>query len=220
LSNNTQRSSSLGPNLTSFLSENKNAQKALEAAKIGFDEIQFDYIRFPTDGNLKLIAYANLADRKKYEVLTEFFQFLASKKAKIGLPISVDLFGVTYDWYNNIERDLAIGQRVIDAVKYFDYLSPMIYPSHYASGYAGYKNPAKFPYQVVNKALRGGHRMIQKYTDEKITKSRPWLQAFNIGAVYDYNKIRAEIQAVDDNNASGWLLWNARNVYGAGLKKE
>ncbi len=195
-------------------------KKAIEAAQIGFDEVQFDYIRFPTDGNLKWISYANLNNRKKYEVLSDFFKFLKDNQKDIGVPISADLFGITYEWYSsaNFSRDLAIGQRLIDAVKYFDYLSPMIYPSHYASGYAGYKNPANFPYQVVNKALRNGHKMIKTHTKQSVSKSRPWLQAFNLGAVYDYHKIRAEIKAVNDNQASGWLLWNARNVYDQAFK--
>ncbi len=195
-------------------------KKAIEAARMGFDEVQFDYVRFPTDGRLSQIEYAHLDQRKKYEVLSDFFKFIHENQRKIGVPISIDLFGITYENYSEkqISRDFAIGQRVIDAVKYFDYLSPMIYPSHYASGYAGYKNPAKFPYQVVDKALREGHKTIKRYTDKPISKSRPWLQAFNLGAVYDYEKIRAQIRAADDNGTSGWILWNARNVYGQAVK--
>jgi len=194
-------------------------KKALEAAEIGFDEIQFDYIRFPSDGRLSLISYENLGNRKKYEIMTEFFEFLHDKKSEIGLPISADLFGVTYSRYADSDRDLAIGQRLVDAVKYFDYLSPMIYPSHYSTGHIGYSNPANFPYQVVNRAMEDGHDLIEKYTEEPVSKSRPWLQAFNIGAVYDSQKIKAQIRAVDENGGSGWILWNARNVYGVGLKR-
>lgn len=189
-------------------------KKAQESAKIGFDEVQFDYIRFPSDGRISQIHYSNLGEKKKYEVLEEFFSFLHKNKSSIGVPISADLFGVTYANYTNIKRNLAIGQRLIGAVEYFDYLSPMIYPSHYANGHMGYKNPANFPYQVVNKAMVDGHNMIKKHTDEPVSKTRPWLQAFNLGAKYNYQNIRAEIKAVDQNNASGWLLWSARNVYG------
>ncbi len=195
------------------------AKKALEAVKMGFDEVQFDYVRFPTDGNLKSISYYELGDKKKYEVLIDFFSFLQKQKKKLGVPISVDLFGITYANYSNISRDLMIGQRLIDAVKYFDYVSPMLYPSHYVSGYLGYKNPANFPYQVISKALYDGHNMIRRHTKQPITKTRPWLQSFNLGAIYDYGKIRAEIRAVEESGSSGWILWNARNVYGIGLNK-
>ena len=189
-------------------------KKAQESAKIGFDEIQFDYIRFPSDGIISQISYKDLGKKRKYQVMEEFFAFLNKNKSKIGVPISIDLFGANYAKYSNTGYDLSIGQRVIGAVKYFDYLSPMIYPSHYPSGHMGYKNPANFPYAVVHKSMYDGNKMIEDHTSESIKKSRPWLQAFNLGAKYDYQKIRDQIRAVDQNNASGWLLWSARNVYG------
>ena len=85
----------------------------------------------------------------------------------------------------------------------------MVYPSHYPSGYLGYKNPADYPYEVVYQAIKSG---VNKAVDKR-AHVRTWVQAFNIGAVYNADKIRAQIKASDDAGADGWVLWNAANRY-------
>jgi len=188
------------------------AAQAQEAKDIGFDEIQFDYIRFPSDGNIKNIAYANFpAGQNKFQMLESFYINLKDQLKGINIPLSIDLFGLTY-WQREDENyDLGIGQRLIDAGKYFDYISPMVYPSHYYSGIMGYDNPASHPYEIVNKAMSDGNDIISN--SSSTAQSRPWLQDFNMGAIYDANMIRKQIKACDDNGCSGWLLWNAGNKY-------
>ncbi|NCN07727.1 hypothetical protein GW933_03465 [Candidatus Falkowbacteria bacterium] len=202
--------------MTSEAVWNLVASEAIEAALIGFDEVQFDYIRFPSDGNIRQIQYHNFSDGdKRYQSIASFFKYLKTELKDLTIPLSLDLFGLTYQRHSNIEYDLNIGQRLVDAALYFDYISPMVYPSHYPAGFLSYSNPASHPYEVVNKALSEGN-VILASTTSAIAKTRPWLQDFDLGANYDTAMIRAQIKASDDNNASGWLLWNARNVYTTG----
>lgn len=194
--------------------------QAQEAAAIGFDEIQFDYIRFPSDGNIKNITYYNLPmGTKKFEALNTFYAYLKDNLKSINIPLSIDLFGLTYWQRSDPNYDLGIGQRLIDAGKYFDYISPMVYPSHYYSGIMGFTNPASHPYEIVNKAIKDGNIILQNSSSS--AQSRPWLQDFNMGATYNSEMIKKQIKACADNNCSGWLLWNASNRYTTGtLNKE
>ncbi|NBV43007.1 hypothetical protein EBR96_09615, partial [bacterium] len=98
------------------------------------------------------------------------------------------------------------------AAPYFDYICPMVYPSHYPTGFNGYSNPAEKPYEIVRFAMTHGvNRMKAAGQDPK--KLRPWLQDFNLGAVYDAQKIRAQIQATYDSGLEGWHIWDPRNKY-------
>jgi hypothetical protein len=188
--------------------------KARESIGIGFDEIQFDYIRFPSDGMISQIAYHNLPKGKqKHEAMTDFFEYLSAELTPYKTPISADIFGFTYI-RSQAENDLNIGQRVIDFAKYFDHLSPMVYPSHYPDGFLGIENPALEPYTIVNIASRDGNDLISRVPNSR-AQSRPWLQYFNLGALYDRNKIQAQINAVEAYPNSGWIFWNPRNQYEA-----
>jgi len=190
-----------------------SVEEAKEAIMLGYDEIQFDYIRFPSDGNTRQIKYFNLPEgRKKYEALTEFYKYADKELEETGCPISIDLFGLTYEIRNDPEYDLNIGQRLIDASLYFDYISPMVYPSHYPTGYLGLANPAANPYPVVKRAMIAGNQILSQATSTR-PQTRPWLQDFDIGANYTAELVRAQINAAEENNASGWLLWNPLNRY-------
>jgi len=192
------------------------ASEAKEAAMIGFDEVQFDYIRFPSDGNTNKIKYFNfVSGQKKYKTITQFFKYLKSELSDLTIPLSIDLFGLTYQRRSDLDYDLNIGQRLADAAPYFDFISPMVYPSHYPSGFLGLASPAAHPYEIVSKALTEGN-LILGNTTSSIASTRPWLQDFDLGADYNASMVRAQIQAADENQASGWLLWNARNVYTIG----
>ncbi|MFA6603211.1 MAG: putative glycoside hydrolase [Patescibacteria group bacterium] len=198
---------------------------AEEAAAAGFDEIQFDYIRFPSDGDLSTIVYDVYDGRTpKAEVMRGFFRYLDHElRLKHNIRISVDLFGLVM-WQH--QTDMNIGQRLDAALPSFDYISPMVYPSHYPAGFNGYANPALYPYEVVYKNLVRGQEVPKKILADaaadagaevpKLATIRPWIQDFNMGAVYDAAKVRAQIKASMDGGASGWLLWNAANVYTAG----
>ncbi len=184
-----------------------NLKIAQHTIDLGFDEINFDYVRFPSDGNLAAAKFA-LDGRKKSEVMHDFFAFMYEHLKDEPAFISYDVFGLTMD---NNDFDLNIGQRAQDILPYADFVSPMIYPSHYPNGYAGYDNPAANPYGVIKKTMTLGQ---QHMTTSTVAAYRPWLQAFNIGATYDAQKIRDQIRAVEEQpKNAGWLLWNARNVY-------
>lgn len=190
-----------------------NLNIAQEAVALGFDEINFDYVRFPSDGDMKNIVL-NLNGQKKYEVMRDFFIFLNQHLSKEPVWISLDFFGLTTEAVG--ENDMSIGQRIVDAVNEVDYISPMMYPSHYYSGHLGFKNPAEHPAEVIENGMKLG----APFFENSRAQFRPWLQAFDVGAVYDAKKIRAQIDAVEKYTDAGWLLWNAANRYTkAGLKE-
>jgi len=182
---------------------------ALYSYKVGFDEINFDYIRYPSDGNMKDINYNLGSGETRADNIEKFFKFISTELKKVeNIPISADLFGLTTE----AKDDMGIGQVWEKALPYFDFLCPMVYPSHYPSGYSGYKNPALYPYEVINKALASGVVKTQAI-NQNIAKIRPWLQDFDLGATYTKEMIRAEIKAVYDNGLDSWMLWDPSNKY-------
>jgi hypothetical protein len=189
-----------------------NIAIAKDALDRGFDEVNFDYIRFPSDGNLRDMVFPFYDDvTPKEEILAGFFAKLREEtKDRI---ISADLFGLTSVNYD----DLGIGQVIESAYLNFDFVCPMMYPSHYAAGFLGYQNPAEFPGEVVEYSVASAARreniLRENQTEAKIGKLRPWLQDFDLGAEYNASMVRSEIDAAEMNGASGWLLWNAGNWY-------
>jgi len=184
-----------------------NLAIAKEAISFGFDEINFDYVRFPSDGDMSLVVYTN-GEKEKFEVMRDFYHFLNVNLASEPVWLSLDLFGFVMERHDGLN----IGQRLEDAVGEVDYISPMMYPSHYPAGYLGFANPAEYPAEVIENGLREG---LLFFTTSTRAKVRPWIQAFNLGAVYDADKIRAEIDAVEKYTDAGWMLWNASNRYTA-----
>lgn len=182
---------------------------AHDAYAEGFDEINFDYVRYPSDGNIKDINYHLAKGRTRADNLEAFFVYLHQEvKKDQNIPMSADLFGLTTESLD----DMGIGQVWEKALPNFDFLAPMVYPSHYPPGQDGFKNPAEHPYEIINKALIGAVNKT-KAKNEDIHKIRPWLQDFNLGAVYTKEMVRAEIKAVTDNGLSSWMLWDANNKY-------
>jgi hypothetical protein len=178
----------------------------------GFDEINFDYIRFPSDGNMQDIYFPwseeNVVtdpDLGKAEVLKEFFAYLDNELYKEGIVRSADLFGMS----TTNKDDLNIGQILEYALPYFDYIAPMVYPSHYPKNFIGLSNPATNPYTVVKYSLDKAFARAST-TSQKI---RPWLQDFDLGAVYTPEMVRTQIQATYDAGFDSWMLWDAANTY-------
>ncbi len=224
---------------------------AKDALSRGFDEVNFDYIRFASDGNLGNISFPFWDEKTpKHIIIKNFFAYL--RKQLPDTKLSADLFGDTIENWG----DLGIGQVIEDAYQYFDYVSPMVYPSHYAAGTLGYKNPADHPYEVIKYSMdKALERLLGKLpvatsvaknssgTIQNVSTSvqvsptlkfraklRPWLQAFDLGAVYTPAMIQKEIQATEDaffknvsssisqlplanGNFGGWLLWDPANNY-------
>lgn len=180
-----------------------------EAEKRGFDEVNFDYIRFPSDGKLENMRFDFWNGKTaKSEVIKSFFVYLHENLKNLGAPMSADLFGLT-TWRTD---DMNIGQVLENAIPYFDYVSPMVYPSHYPTGFDGYKNPAKHPYEIVFMSLnKARERLIAAgFSPLKI---RPWLQDFDLGAVYDADMIKKQKQAVYDAGLNSFLIWDPSNKY-------
>jgi hypothetical protein len=192
-----------------------NAAISREVYGRGFDEIQFDYIRFATDGKTSNIVFPIYDAKKenKRAVIGKFFAYLDKELRGSGIPISADVFGFT-TWHQN---DLGIGQWYADALAYFDFVSPMVYPSHYPPGTLGYKNPAAHPYEIVLDSMKKGNEVIAEMSANpakpKIGLQRPWIQAFNMGAIYTPELVMAQVRAARETGCSGFLFWNASNKY-------
>ena len=187
---------------------------AKKAIDYGFDELQFDYIRYPDD-------YDYVLGTEKIKVIGDFFSKISQelRSYKPQVILSVDLFGYVATQFNSY----GTGQRLIDAGKYFDYLSFMLYPSHFYGGFAAkginflYPDVVVHPYEVIYYSVDSARDYLSLLGLE--TKIRPWLQDFDLavdsarGVVYDAEKIRFQIEAAQNATSSGWLLWNPSYVY-------
>jgi hypothetical protein len=224
-----------------------------DSYNIGFDELNFDYVRYPSDGPMNDIAFTQSAtypgDNSKQANLEEFFKYLHAKLAdeKVFADFnhtntgrasstpwtSVDLFGMTTTNYD----DLSIGQVQDRAAPYFDFIAPMVYPSHYPKNAFGYQNPNDYPYEIVYHAMKTGvNRMLSSttpmmgflhtrigtstpavyqkpvYTADKF---RTWIQDFDYGGDYDAADVRIQIQASVDAGVHSWMIWAPSNIYTA-----
>ena len=182
---------------------------AREAESVGFDELNFDYIRFPSDGNTNNIKYLHCDNTlTKPDLLENFFYNLKKGLNDLNVPISADLFGMVATNFD----DLNIGQVLERTEPYFDYISPMVYPSHYPNGYNGFPNPAAKPYEVIKISMDSAVKRLLAASSSPF-KLRPWLQDFDLGANYDAVMIRKEKQAVYDAGLNSWLMWSPSNKY-------
>jgi hypothetical protein len=207
---------------------------ARETHALGFDELNFDYIRYPSDGPMDDIYFpwsdaALRADPERGDarMLRDFFAYLreelvegASEGAHVPV-LSADLFGMT----TTNEEDLNIGQMLEYALPYFDYIAPMVYPSHYPSGFRGLDNPAAYPYEVIRYSMGRAVERVLAYqilasTSEAVRSGlvrplqlRPWLQDFDLGAVYTPALVREQMRAVYDSGLTSWMLWDPANQY-------
>jgi len=186
-----------------------------KAVAVGFRELNYDYIRFPSDGAVGSAVYPSWhKEKSREEVINSFSAHLRRnlKSRHPDLILSVDIFAHSI----LVEDDTRIGQKFIDIVDYFDAIAPMVYPSHYRAGNFGYKNPAANPYGVVFGTMDKAKKKLETAGKSKIIL-RPWLQDFNMGAVYTSAMVKEEIKAVKEAGfESGWMLWNPHNVYTRG----
>ncbi len=181
---------------------------AKEAAAFGFDEIQLDYIRFPTDGPMNKAEYGVPHDdqtRPKAigDFLTEMYDAIAPTKSYLA----ADVFGLTL-WESG---DGNIGQNLETVSQHLDYVCPMVYPSHFYTGSMGFDIPNDHPYEVILWSLQNGEKRVPQYK----AKLRPWLQDFSLGEgiAYGPTEVKRQIDASNDFGATGWMLWNAGNEY-------
>lgn len=196
--------------LDPFLTEvqDYNIAIAKEVALLGFDELQFDYLRFPSDGDIRETRYAHESTlESRCRAIREFCARLRSELKPYGVLLSADIFGLTV-WVEP-EEDMGIGQRVIDIAPYMDYISPMLYPATFISGNLGYDNPLLYPYEVV-------YRSCMELAKRTQTRIRPWLQHYSWNnIVYGVEEMRLQKQAAADAQTYGWMFWNAGGKYNA-----
>lgn len=206
--------------------ELKTAQYIVDISKAvyesGFDEIQLDYVRYPSDGQMSLLKYefsnnvsASSTDgQKRRATMKNFVEYIRSELGDI--PLSADLFGLVLP----ANDDLGIGQHIDDFVPVVDYISPMIYPSHFHKNWNNLKNTHTMPYETIYQSTKIGlDRITAKFgTSTAMSTMRPWLQDFSIfGVVYNAPEVKAQIKALDDLGVKSYILWNASNRYTKGV---
>jgi hypothetical protein len=186
-----------------------NIEIAERAVDLGFQEIQFDYIRFPSDGQTKLCVYSKPHNAATaVEALTGFLERAHQKMKARGAVLSIDVFGLT----GSSNGDLGIGQRLDQLIKHVDVICPMMYPSHYYAGEFGLANPNASPYETIHRSVRDTKKMIGNAPVEL----RPWLQDFSLGIKYDAKHVKDQIDAAADLGINEWLLWNPACRYTRG----
>jgi len=194
------------------------------AKEAGFQEVQFDYLRFSTEGGMKNVVFdpAVTKERTKTEVITEFVKYAYENLASQGLFVSADVFGTIIG--SEIDAN-AVGQDYTEMAKHLDYICPMIYPSHYGAGNFGIDHPDTKPYETVLEALKKSRTVLEQAAEEDGHVSnqaavRPWLQDFTASYLgegnyiqYGYEEVQKQIQAVKDAGYEEWMLWSAANRY-------
>ncbi|HWV23990.1 MAG TPA: putative glycoside hydrolase [Thermomicrobiales bacterium] len=186
-----------------------NIDLAYEAATRGFDEIQYDYVRFPTDGDLSRVEYGlpNTQENRQ-NAIEKLLEKTRETLMPTGVRLSADIFGYTV----KVDDDLGIGQNVPRLAPHVDYLSPMIYPSHWPEGSVPVDgHPNDFPYETIKYSME----LALDKLDGDGMKLRPWLQDFNMPGMMEYGakEVRAQIDAVEELGLSGWLIWDPNNWY-------
>lgn len=183
---------------------------AEEAADFGFDEIQYDYIRFPENAKEidKIVAYDNEEDMTKTENITRFLKFSDDELRNTPLNTSADVFGLVTSSCD----DMGIGQVWENISPHVDFISPMTYPSHYGPGIYGLEEPNDEPYELVKHAMRDAVSRNKKLgADGAII--RPWVQDFNLKRTYTVDDIKGQIKAMEEEGIEQFLVWNASNDY-------
>ena len=180
---------------------------AVEAAQAGFDEIQFDYIRFPDARGLKF-SQPN-TESNRIGAITALLTQARTALIPYNVFLAADAFGYT-SWNTD---DTRIGQHLEDMLSVVDYLSLMLYPSGFQFGIPGYLDPVSHPYEIVHLSLDHAE------TRAKVPgiRFRPWLQNFRDYAFdhrsFGADEVAAQVRAADDSGTDGWMLWNPRNIY-------
>lgn len=193
---------------------NYNIEIAKEAVKAGFKEIQFDYVRFPEGFEKRADVLKHTQDeRSRIEVVADFVKEARRKLNPLGVRISVDIFG----YAASVPAAEGIGQDFNAISKYVDVISPMVYPSHYSTGWFNVSVPDAAPYQTIDGAMKDTHEKLAEIEEFKPV-IRPWIQDFTATWVrghirYGKEEVEAQIKALQDNGIEEFLLWNASNKY-------
>jgi hypothetical protein len=215
------------------------AALAKDAYSRGFDEINFDYVRFPTDGAVSSMTFPRSGDKDRADVIEAFFTYINDEMDKAGIPASADVFGLV----TSAQDDMGIGQILEVALEHFDFVCPMVYPSHFADGSYGYSDPNAFPGEIITESMGRAIHRAEAMAVEVVTatstqtvgtttttikatykadsakaaalkdKLRPWLQDFDYGDDYSAADVRAQIDASEKLGLDSWYLWDPSVVY-------
>jgi len=180
-----------------------NIDVAEQAAKLGFDEIQFDYVRFPSDGDISQIRYPGKHAQPMGWTIPMFLRYARSRLKPLGVRISTDVFGLS------ATRNLGIGQFPRRISRFVDAIYPMVYPSHYVPGEYNIVEPDTRPGTTVAYSLRDFRNAVRGSRAKLI----PWLQDFSLGRTYTLADVQDQIQAARLEHTKGFMLWNAAGVY-------
>jgi hypothetical protein len=191
------------------------AELAAEAVRMGFAEVQYDYVRFPDEPESKL-ASALFPGRRpgetKRQGVTRNLRLLRERTKPLGVPFTIDVFGLT----TSARGDMGIGQYWEDLVTNADVVLPMVYPSHYMRGVYNLKHPNNEPYQVIRRAMQDALRRSAPLGET--AEIRPYLQAFTLGQPrYTPAMVREQIRAAEELGLDSWVLWNPRSAYDPGI---
>lgn len=186
-----------------------NAMIAESAAASGVDEIQFDYIRFPAEGNALRATYPENKEKLgKVDAICRFLKEVRERVNRYNVSLALDIFGITA-WQSKYDID-NLGQDLKKMAPYLDVLSPMFYPSHFHAGYDGFSNPGSHPYYFVNTGIKKAKEILS----QESTVLVPWIQGFNMKSPnYGTNYILEQIRAGKEAGVEGFLIWNASNNY-------
>jgi hypothetical protein len=180
-----------------------NVDIAAAAARAGFDEILFDYVRFPSDGDVESAVYRNPRSLEKREAVPAFLRYASRRLQPLGVRVSAAVFGLS------AARDLGIGQLPRRMAPHLDHVYPMTYPSLFGKGELGLADPGATPGATVTRALRRFERRLAG-RDVLLV---PWVQDFSFENQYRIEQVRAQIEAARRAGAKGYLLWNPQGVY-------
>ncbi len=186
-----------------------NIDLALDAVKQGFQEVQFDYVRFPSEGNLNALHYPGKPEKSlRREQISAFLQYAKERFRKAGVWFSADVFGLTT---RGGKGDMGIGQTATNVAEKVDYLCPMVYPSHYNKGEYKIADPNRAPYQTILKSVGDAKKQV---TAVKTCRLRPWIQGFSLrGVPYGVAEIKAQKKALQELGVTEWLIWDSRCKY-------
>ncbi|MDF2944309.1 MAG: putative rane protein [Herbinix sp.] len=198
---------------------------ATQAAAIGFDEVQFDYIRFSTGKGMSKVDFGKEAKKKsKEDIIIEFTKYIYEKLKPLGVYVSADVYGTIIS--SSIDAGL-VGQNYVEMSKYLDYICPMIYPSHFGEGNYGIDYPDLEPYNIIRKALTASQTKLDQIPEEDHRAIvRPWLQDFTATWIKHHMKyggaeLKEQINGVYSAEYEEWLVWNAGCNYSEdGLLKQ
>jgi hypothetical protein len=180
-----------------------NVDIAVAAAKSGFDEIMFDYVRFPSDGDVDSAIYRGRIPGPKSATIARFLAYAGKRVRPLDARVSAAVFGLS------ATRELGIGQATRRIAPHLDIIYPMVYPSHYGAGELGLDDPNALPGFTVARSLRDFRRRLRGLD----TRIIPWLQDFSLGRTYALEDVEAQVKASRRAATGGFLLWNPSGIY-------